>query len=281
MFKIIAIICILIIVILFYMKLSSVKEGFTYGEGNDNYTDMDANVPMSVFSSKNEMIKHLQDYYIDAKSMVIFEKNGKKCAFYNTPATDKIFSRYIVPENMTDIEGVPYENVNTSVYTNDRHIDETDDNMKTVLNFNYNKNEDEVLSDENKTFLTDGSNNKLFNYETLPYYNSNKVPSQYVENYVICGQSNSYDKKAIQNLTDDIDIDKHFQAAFQCSGLVCGDMNTPDEDLIQKAFEYAHDEVLDKNKETIYDMLYSSNFLNWLLKLKKSYDTLDPSNRIV
>ena len=77
------------------------------------------------------------------------------------------------------------------------------------------------------------------------------------------------------------DIDKHFQAAFQCSGLVCGDMNTPDEDLIQKAFEYAHDEVLDKNKETIYDMLYSSNFLNWLLKLKKSNDTLDPSNRIV
>ena len=99
MFKIIAIICILIIVILFYMKLSSVKEGFTYGEGNNKYTNMDASFPMSVFSSKNEMIKHLQDYYIDAKSMVVFENNGKKCAFYNTPATDKIFSRYIVPEN--------------------------------------------------------------------------------------------------------------------------------------------------------------------------------------
>ena len=160
MFKIIAIICILIIVYLFYSKVSSVKECFIYGEGDSKYEDMNKNFTPSSFNSKNEMLKYLQEYYIDAESMVIFEHNNKKCAFYNTPATDKVFSRYVVPQNMTNVEGVPYENVNTEIYTNDRHVNDTDDNMKTVLNFHYEKGKD-------KKNLLESKDTNLFNYESL------------------------------------------------------------------------------------------------------------------
>ena len=288
MFKIIAIICILIIVYLFYSKVSSVKEYFIYGEGDSKYEDMNDKFTPSSFNSKNEMLKYLQEYYIDAESMVIFEHNNKKCAFYNTPATDKVFSRYIVPQNMTNVEGVPYENVNTEIYTNDRHVNDTDDNMKTVLNFHFEKEKDINIS-LSKSDIEKLSESKL-NYETLQYYNSKRVPSQYIENYVICGKSDSYDKKKIESLKDDNNdnnnnnnndnIDDYFQSAFQCSGLACGELDTPDEILINKAFQFAHEQVKKKNKDAVNDILYSKSFLSWILKLKNSHDTLNPTNRI-
>ena len=68
-----------------------------------------------------------------------------------------------------------------------------------------------------------------------------RVPSQYVENYVICGKSNNYNKKEIQKLTSDSNIDEYFQAAFQCGSMVM--VIGTDEDLTEKAFEYAHEQV--------------------------------------
>ena len=104
---------------------------------------------------------------------------------------------------------------------------------------------------------------------------------------MICGKSDSYDKKEIESLNDDNNddnnnnnIDKHFQAAFQCSGLACGELDTPDEILINKAFQFAHEQVKKKNEDAVYDILYSKSFLSWILKLKNSHDTLNPTNRI-
>jgi hypothetical protein len=278
MFRIIAIISILIIVILFYMKISSTSEPFTYRQKNSTYTNMDQSFSPIAFSNKGEMLRYLREYFENASTMVVFEKNNKKCAFLNTPRQDKDLIRIVVPQDMKKIEGIPYDNVKDEIYENDRHIDENDQNLHTVLNFTYKKNKDNVSKDENKTILSDNKSSKTYNYEAVPYYNSKRVPSQYVKSYSICEKS-SYDKNALDSLSNN-NVNQYFDAMFPCGALYCANKNTDDQTLRQKVYEYSRNEIIDKNKDKIYELLYSSHFLNWLLKLKKSNDVLQPSNRI-
>ena len=84
-----------------------------------------------------------------------------------------MFQRVLVPKDMVNIEGIEYENVYaTEVYKNDRHIDENDKNMETVLNFEYKKTDDDVLDSEDQQALVGSKSKKLYNYEEVPYYNS-------------------------------------------------------------------------------------------------------------
>ena len=175
------------------------------------------------------------------------------------------------------------------LYKNDKHIDNSDPNLHTILDFNYNPeldNTDGNLSDEIKTkVIIDNETDtqeytKLFNYDTVKNFNSQRVNSSYYTNYLICNNTldmsniNSDENGIIYN--NNTDETEALEKAFQFGVLVWGGNNASVNELTTEAYKKFNDKVTDNNVKYIYDnILYSSKYLKWIYDLKDSHDTIN------
>ena len=96
-FIIIFIITIIIFISLFYIKFVLPSH-----QSYENFT----NESGSAFSSTTELLQYLLDNYLSFEDIVLFEKNGQKCAFLNTSPIQKQFKRFVVSQNESKLDEI-------------------------------------------------------------------------------------------------------------------------------------------------------------------------------
>ena len=121
-----------------------------------------------------------------------FEKNGYTCGVMQSKPLDKIFQRIVVPEDMAYIDH-PYkdnehvDNDKIEVYPDDPHIDETDNNMKQVLNYKYDSADPIYQTypeyEPSGELIDEGTE---YNGYNLKYFNKDKIDTVYQKKYNIC-----------------------------------------------------------------------------------------------
>ena len=62
----------------------------------------------SAFSSTTELLQYLLDNYLSFEDIVLFEKNGQKCAFLNTSPIQKQFKRFVVSQNESKLDEISH-----------------------------------------------------------------------------------------------------------------------------------------------------------------------------
>ena len=259
MFYFLLFIIILVMTYLFYIKFFKKVESFTF-EGYNPYADDKA------------MLVDIVDNYYYYKKPVVFEHNNHTCVFSQSNPIEKQFKRVVLPDNYNEISELnEYENVDSAIHKNDRHITTTDDKYNTVLNFQYDPTLDLSSNNADKSYLANYDTSYNYNYENLQNYNSNNVSSSYIENYKICNGSIP-SQTAIDEI-DSNDAADYLDKILPCAYMKC-DNSLSDEELIDDAYQSLATQIIESNEGKIDNILYSSGFLGWLKRLKQSNEEL-------
>jgi hypothetical protein len=203
-----------------------------------------------------------------------FEKNGVTCGVIQSKPLDKLFQRIVVPEDMAYIDH-PYkdnehvDNDKIEVYPDDPHIDETDNNMKQILNYKYDStdtiyttNPEYVPSSE---LIDEGTE---YNGYTLKYFNKDKIDTVYQENYDIC-------TKGIYDTYGKLDD------ALSCSIVKCYTNNETTDTIFNDLKNELETHTKNTVKEKHYKIMASTKFGQWLQSLKNSNDKIENAAAVV
>ena len=172
------------------------------------------------------------------------------------------------------------------MYQNDKHINISDPNLHTILDFNYEPDLDKTdgeLSKLLKTPINDNTNTQkytnTFDYNSINKFNSQRVKSSYYQSYTIC--NNTLDMSNLNMNEDNIiynnntDATEALEKAFPCGVLVCGGNDASTSDLTVEAYKKLNEGITNNNVNYIYDnILYSQKYLKWIYDLKDSHDTI-------
>ena len=174
------------------------------------------------------------------------------------------------------------QKVNPSIiYQNDRHIDDSDPNMYTILNFKYDPDKDTKKSE---LYAYNDINRKRngqtqytieYNYDTLSKFNGQRVSNSFHQSYDVCAPTpldmNSID---FASISDDESSDL-IEKVFPCGVIICDSNSVDNRTLKIKAYNKLKEEIVKNNKKYVYDeILYSNKFLGWIKSLKESHDKI-------
>lgn len=179
------------------------------------------------------------------------------------------------------------ETTDSILYQNDKHIDNSDPNLHTILDFNYEPDLDNTKGDlfnlVNTPIINNTDNTQeyttTFDHTNLQKFNNQRIKSSYYKTYTICNNTldmstvNADESGIIYN--DNTTATDALEKAFPCGVLVCGGNDASTGDLTTEAYKKLNEQITDNNVNYIYNkILYSSNYLKWIYDLKDSHDKI-------